>query len=86
MELPTALLLLGIDLPFIAGGSLHFLSSGMWQRRSGREARTDGAVPATTAMWPAVWHGGRPTKEDAGPLPAGSTLVFRQSAAEATII
>ena len=31
----------------------------MWPAGLGRDGRGPGA--ATTAMWPAVWHGGRPT-------------------------
>ena len=56
----------------------------LWQLRPGREGRPDGiGAPATTAMWPAVLHGGRPTKEAVGQLPAGSTLMFGRRGTEA---
>jgi len=44
------------------------------ERPEGRLTGCIAAVSATAAMWPAVGHGGRPTKEAAGPLPAGAAI------------
>ena len=53
--------------------------AGMWQRGT-RERGTNGRGPAaTTAMWPAVLTGGRPSPEAAGQLPAGSALALCRS-------
>jgi hypothetical protein len=49
-----------------------------------REGRTR-SCPATTAMWPAVLTGGRPSFEAAGQLPAGSALVLCRSASGGNI-
>jgi len=55
--------------------------AGMWPRGT-REGNGRGPA-ATTAMWPAVLTGGRPSPEAAGQLPAGSTLALCRSGAEA---
>jgi len=51
--------------------------AGMWPRGT-RESNGRGPA-ATTAMWPAVLTGGRPSPEAAGQLPAGSALALCHS-------
>jgi hypothetical protein len=51
--------------------------AGMWPRGT-RESNGRGPA-ATTAMWPAVLTGGRPSLEAAGQLPAGSALALCRS-------
>ncbi|HMI60214.1 MAG TPA: hypothetical protein VK518_04880 [Puia sp.] len=54
----------------------------LWQRRL-RERGTNGRrqATATTAMWPAVWHGDRP--QATGPLPAVDGSRYAIATAEA---
>jgi hypothetical protein len=51
--------------------------AGMWPRGT-RESNGRGPA-ATTAMWPAVLTGRRPSPEAAGQLPAGSALALCRS-------
>jgi hypothetical protein len=63
------------------------LPAPLWQRSIREEGTTDECgASATTAMWPAVWHGGRPSREAAGPLPAGSALALCRSASGGKIV
>jgi hypothetical protein len=57
--------------------------AGMWPRGT-RESSGRGPA-ATTAMWPAVLTGGRPSFEAAGQLPAGSALALCRSASGGNI-
>ena len=51
--------------------------AGMWPR--GTRERNGRGPAATTAMWPAVLTGGRPSFEAAGQLPAGSAFALCRS-------
>ena len=58
--------------------------AGMWPRGT-RESNGRGPA-ATTAMWPAVLTGGRPSPEAAGQLPAGSALALCRSVSGGNMI
>ena len=87
LDAPTPLLPPGFILLLIGGGCLLYpplcrrlagvYIAGMWPRGT-RESNGRGPA-ATTAMWPAVLTGGRPSFEAAGQLPAGSALALCRS-------
>ena len=94
LDAPTPLLPPGFILLLIGGGCLLYpplcrrlagvYIAGMWPRGT-RESNGRGPA-ATTAMWPAVLTGGRPSLEAAGQLPAGSALTLCRSASGGNII
>ena len=93
LDAPTPLLPPGFILLLIGGGCLlcpplcrrwaGVYFAGMWPRGT-RESSGRGPA-ATTAMWPAVLTGGRPSPEAAGQLPAGSALALCRSASGGNI-
>jgi hypothetical protein len=77
--LADALLLGGLPLIGILVTAAALSAGWMYQRRyyswillccSSAAVACTAVAPATSAMWPAVGHGGRPRNEAAGPLPA----------------
>jgi hypothetical protein len=93
-DAPKPLLLPGLVLLPIGCGCLFYrlcfrewldiVLTGMWPAGLGRDGR--GPAAATTAMWPAVLTGGRPSPEAAGQLPAGSALALCRSASGGNMI
>jgi len=82
MDAPTPLLLPGFILLLIGGGCLFCCWCLCGSGAVGR-VMDDCGAPATSAMWPAVLHGGRPRNEAAGQLTAFDPGYYAGAAAEA---